>query len=270
MKFGICCAPNSLKPNDERAPLSYLLQTLHDAGADYVEFGVSTVAGDEAAFAAMRREVEDSPLRVEAFNVLLPQGYRLTGPDADVPRALEHCRQMLPRCKTLGGEVVVLGSGKARMAPDGFERARADAQFLEFCTGLGPIAANAGIVITIEPLNHLEDNLVLTLAQGAHIVDAVGHPNIQLLADLYHMTMDSEPVEEVSKAGARLRHTHVADLGRVAPGYADGEADFAGFFRNLRAVGYDARCSFEGKFEDMAAQLKPALALMKQRWAESG
>lgn len=270
MKFGICCSPTSLKSADGSASLPYLLQTLHEAGANYAECAVSTVMIDDAAFATMKSEVEAAPIRIEAFNVVLPQGHRLTGPEADLPKALEHCRKVFPRCKALGGEVIVLGSGKARMAPDDFDHARADEQLLEFCRSLGPIAQNAGIVMAIEPLNTREDNLVTTVAQGARIVDAVAHPNIQLLADLYHMVMDEEPVEEVSKAGARLKHTHLADLGRVAPGFApEGEADFVGFFRQLRATGYDARCSFEGGFKDMSAQLKPALDLMKQRWSES-
>src|SRR6185503_5965831 len=101
---------------------------------------------------------------------------------------------------------------------------------------------------------------------GASIVDAVDHPNITLLADLYHMIGEDEPVANVGAAGTRMTHTHVADLGRVAPGYApQGEADFLGCFQNLRRAGYDARCSFEGSFEDIATQSKPLIDLLRQR-----
>jgi sugar phosphate isomerase/epimerase len=136
------------------------------------------------------------------------------------------------------------------------------------------VAQEAGIVIAIEPLNSREDNLILSVAQGAALVDEISHPHIQLLADLYHMTEENERIENVGDAGACLRHTHVADLGRVAPGYAaNGEADFLGFFREARRAGYDQlpapRCSFEGSFHDMASQAAPAIALMRQRWQES-
>ena len=101
-------------------------------------------------------------------------------------------------------------------------------------------------------------------------MDAVSHPNIQLLADYYHMVEDDEPLSNIVDAGSRLKHTHLADLGRFAPGYAkEGEADFVGFFRALRQVGYDNRCSFEGKTEDLVAQARPLLAHMRQRYAES-
>jgi sugar phosphate isomerase/epimerase len=105
---------------------------------------------------------------------------------------------------------------------------------------------------------------------GATIVEEVGHPNLQLLADLYHMAEEKEPVANVAEAGKLIRHTHLADRGRVAPGYStQGEEDFIGFFRALRQAGYNARCSFEGSFSDMSTQLKPSLDLMRQRWEES-
>jgi sugar phosphate isomerase/epimerase len=183
---------------------------------------------------------------------------------------LDYCRTALTRCKALGGAVVVLGSAGARKVPDGFEHGEAINQFIAFCKELGPVAQDIDIIVAIEPLNRKEDNLILSVEQGAGIVDAVGHPNITLLADLYHMIEEGEPVANAGAAGTRLTHTHVADLCRVAPGYApEGEADFLGFFQNLRRAGYDARCSFEGSFQDIATQSKPVIALLRQRWAES-
>lgn len=126
------------------------------------------------------------------------------------------------------------------------------------------------ITIAIEPLNRSEDNLINSVAAGAAIVNAVDHPNIKLLADFYHMFHDNEATADVAVVGERLRHAHLADLGRVAPGFAsEGEADFVGFFRALNAANYDARCSFEGKATDLVAQTKPILAHMKQRHSEA-
>jgi sugar phosphate isomerase/epimerase len=273
MKFGICCGPTSLPvEGDLNASVARLMQTLQEAGADYAEFGVghTTPDKDEAEFAQLEAAVLATPLRVEAFNGFIPAHHRITGPEVNLPAVLDYCRIALPRCKRLGGDVVVLGSSGARKVPDGFDPQEAMRQFVQFCREVGPIAQEAGVMIAIEPLNHKEDNLVLSVAQGSQVVDEVAHPHIQVLADLYHMIEDNEPVTNVGDAGARLRHIHVADLGRVAPGYAsDGEADFVGFFRETRRAGYDARCSFEGKLDDFATQAKPLLGLMRQRWEES-
>lgn len=279
MRFGICCGLRSFAPQPEGQPLSAvprLMDVMQEAGVDYIEFTVAEVTPeqDDGAFERLREALEPYPLRVEAFNSFIPAHHRITGPDVDLERVLNYCRIALLRCKALGGEVVVLGSAGARKVPEGFDRAKAEQQLVEFCQELGVVAEEVGIDIALEPLNSKEDNLLLTVKHGAHLVDTVGHPRIRLLADLYHMSEENEPLDHVATAGPRLRHTHVADLGRVAPGFAaGGEEDFVGFFHNLRAAGYDAhgdgRCSFEGKFSDIEKQAKPVIALLRQRWEET-
>jgi D-psicose/D-tagatose/L-ribulose 3-epimerase len=269
MKFGICCGPQTM------ASPALLIETAHNAGADYLEFGVASVMSNEGRdFETLQKAFDGAAVRVEAFNSFVPASHRLTGPDVDLPAALEYCRVALGRCHALGADVVVLGSAGARRVPDGFDSKIARQQFLQFCRELAPIAQDANVVIAIEPLNSREDNLVLSVAQGAQIVDEVAHPSIQLLADLYHIEEESQSLQETGDAGARLRHTHVADVGRVAPGFAEnGEAPFTEFFRQLRRAGYDhlpqPRCSFEGEIDDFAAQAKPLLAHLHKRWAES-
>jgi D-psicose/D-tagatose/L-ribulose 3-epimerase len=275
LRFGICCGPGSAALTTAGNPLSglpRLMEILSAAGADYLEFGVGVTMPEapESEFEPLRDALAGYPIRIEAFNVFIPGSYRLTGPDADHDRALSYCSAALPRCHGLGAEVVVLGSAGARRVPPGFDSEMAMAQFEEFLRRLGPIAAGAGVTIAIEPLNRTEDNLLISVERGIELVDAVAHPHIQLLADLYHIAMEKEPLEYVARAGARLRHTHCADLGRAAPGFARaGEEDFLGFFRNLRAAGYDARCSFEGSFTDIEQQSGPLLALLRRRWEQS-
>lgn len=273
MKFGICCGPGSFAPQVEGQALSALprlMEVMQAAGADYVEFGVGAVMGSEIEFEQLQNALSTLPLKVEAFNSFIPAKHRLTGPDVNLDDVLEYCCVALTRCKALGGAVVVLGSGGARRVVEGFEREEALQQFVEFGRLLGPIADEIGIDIAIEPLNKNEDNLINSVKHGAQLVDEINQPRIQLLADLYHMFADGESLYSVTAAGARIKHTHVADLGRVAPGYASGgEANFAGFFRELKAIGYEARCSFEGSSHDLVAQAKPMLDLLKKRWQQA-
>ena len=264
MKFGICCAPDAL------GEPARLFDVLTEAQADYVEWGVKSVMESEARWEQLREIVANAPLKPEAFNIFIPATHRITGPDADMEKALDYASEAMRRCRALGAHVIVLGSGGARRLPEGWAPTRGLDQFETFCRELGPRAAEHEITVTIEPLNHTEDNLVNSVAAGAAIVDAVSHRNIRLLADFYHMFHDDEAVEDVAKVGDRLKHAHLADLGRVAPGFADdGEADFVGFFRALNAANYDERCSFEGRTTDLAAQAKPIIAHMKQRHDEA-
>lgn len=264
MKFGICCAPHAL------GEPARLLEIIADAGADYIEWSVGAVMSSEAEWKKLQATVANARIKPEAFNGFLPPSQRITGPDVKMGESLDYASEAMRRCRALGAQVIVLGSGGARKLPEGWAPTRGLDQFETFCRELGPRAAEHDMVIAIEPLNVTEDNLVNTVASGAGIVDAVDHPNIQLLADFYHMFHDDEPVENVAKVGARLQHSHLADLGRVAPGFAkEGEADFVGFFRALHAAGYDKRCSFEGKTDDLAAQSKAIISHMKARHAQA-
>ncbi len=246
------------------------LQALADAGADYAEWGVGAPMKSDEDFEKLREAVAEAPIKPEAFMGFIPGSHRITGPDVELQKLLDYAGEAMRRCRALGAEIIVLGSGGARKLEDGWDKARGLDQFKTFCRELGPLAADAGVIIAIEPLNHSEDNLINSVAAGAAIVDAVEHRNIRLLADFYHMHHDDEAADDAAKVGDRLVHTHLADFGRVAPGLAaEGEADFVGFFRALNAANYDARCSFEGKTTDMAAQAAPIIAHMKQRHAEA-
>lgn len=269
MKFGICATPRTA---DKNAPLkdsaARLQEILHHAGADYFEMNVGSVMGDD--FDELARALAPLELKSEAFNSFIPAQHRITGPDVDLPSLLEYCRKSLGRCAQIGGKIVVLGSSGARKIPKDFSVESAENQFIEFGQALGPIARDAGIVITVEPLNHREDNFILDMKQGMHMVDAIWDVNVQLLADLYHLTEDKENLNNVGDAGARLRHTHVADLRRVPPGFAkNGEAEFREFYRQCRRAGRVERSSYEGSFSDFAAQAAPLIAHLKLRWQES-
>lgn len=275
MRFGICCGPGSFAPQTEGQPLASipaLMETMTEAGADYLEFAVAAVSptGPEERFEELRQAIAPYPLKVEAFNSFIPGTHRITGPELDLARVLAYCETALRRCRALGGEVVVLGSAGARKAPEGFPLERAEEQFVQFCRELGPIAQANQITIAIEPLNRGEDNLLLSVKHGAAIVDRVAHPSIWLLADLYHISVEDEPLENVAAANGRLVHTHCADTGRVPPGFAsEREENFLGFFRSLRAAGYDRRCSFEGSFTDIASQSAHLLRHLRKRWQEA-
>ncbi|HLX61458.1 MAG TPA: sugar phosphate isomerase/epimerase family protein [Planctomycetota bacterium] len=275
MKFGVCCGPGSFAPevkNQPPRPVTQLLDMLTAARADFAEFCVGAVTPDEpeSAFEKLFNDVSKYKLRVEAFNSFIPAKYPITGPHADLKAALGYCSRALPRCRALGGEVVVLGSGAARRFPEDFPRERAEAQFIEFCKELGPIAESNKLTIALEPLNSSDDNLCVRVDHGARLVDAIGHPHIQLLADQFHIAYEKEPYENIFHAGARLRHVHVADVGRVAPGFAPiGEENFIGLFKILKQIKFPGRCSFEGKFDNIDAQTAPMIAFLRKRWEEA-
>ncbi len=262
MRLGICCSPGSVEGGSLSERAQKLQGVLREAGADYFEMGVGSVMGED--FDELEAALRPLELKCEAFNSFVPAQHRLTGEGVDHRTALEYCALALSRCRKIGGSVVVLGSAGARKVPAGFSPERALEQFTQFCRALGPVAANEGMMIAIEPLNSREDNLILSVEDGARLVDEVRHPSIQLLADLFHMVAENQSVESVARAGKRLVHTHLASSSRVPPGtQADDSAPYAAFFDACRRAGYDARCSYEGTIHDLSSDSRTLIGFLR-------
>jgi sugar phosphate isomerase/epimerase len=84
------------------------------------------------------------------------------------------------------------------------------------------------------------------------------------MIDFYHLASEQEDPAIVLKARDHLRHLHVANpQGRVFPQTWD-EFNYAPFFANLKAIGYDKRISMEGSTTDLAAQGPVTVALLRK------
>lgn len=234
MRFGMCTGPDGIR-------------NAADAGYDFVEMTCANLlpGQDEAAFAAVRQRLRSEPLPVEAFNVFLPGDLKVTGPVVDLKKVAAHMDVVLRRAAAAGASVMVFGSGGARRMPEGFDdRARAWAQLAEAARAAGEAAARYGMTIAMEPLLKRACNFFNRVEEGIALIDRVGHPNVKLLADLYHVAAEEEPFANVARAGSRLAHIHVAtpSIPETAPGLA---YDFPGYFRALREAGYEGRVSVE-------------------------
>jgi sugar phosphate isomerase/epimerase len=255
MRFGICAPP------DQAADLSA-------EGYDYVEWPLSRSAGvfDDDQYADLRRLAAQLPVRPEAWNVMLPARIVVVGPEADHDAMRDYVEVAFARVADLHGTVVVLGSGASRRVPVGFARDDALAQFAEACTIAGEVAEKNGITIAIEPLNRNETNLVNSVSEGAEIVRHVAHPTVRLLSDLYHVSVEREPLSDTADAGDLLAHVHVAAPDRRIPLPGHGEQELRDYFLTLRAAEYDGRVSIEARWNGID-EAGAGLRLMQETWA---
>jgi sugar phosphate isomerase/epimerase len=202
-------------------------------------------------------------LACEACNNFFPPRVRLTGPDARQTAAFDYAQRAMDRAANLGAKIIVFGSSAAKNVPAGFDRGDAWKQIVDLLANLGPMAQVRGITIAIEPLNRLESNIINLAAEGLELVRQVAHPNVQLLIDYYHMTMEKESLEIIASAGAAIRHVHLANVeGRTFPTIMQG--DFRNFFDTLRLAGYAGRCSVEAYTLDFSADAARALQVLRQ------
>lgn len=244
---------------------------LKAAGYDYVEEGVQKLLvplEPEHVFKANLDKAMHADLPVYAYAGFLPGEMVCVGPDAAHDKVLAYSRTAFKRAQEMGSTIIVFGSGKSRRVPDGFSTEAATAQYVDLLTRMGPIAAEYGITVVIEPLNKKECNLVNTVRKGTEIARAVNHPNICVLADVYHMALEEEGPEAIVEAGALLRHVHIAEKeGRARPGA--GGFDFVPYFAALKKIGYRGGISMECRWTNMDEEMAPALVYVKGQLAEA-
>ncbi len=241
------------------------LEAAKAAGFDYVEVGATEIAAlSDADFDAAAARSKALGIATPVANLFLQGTLKVTGPQIDTEAQMAHVRKALSRLAKLGTEVLVFGSGGARRVPDGFAKEEAFKQLVDFGRRAAREARTHGITITIEPLRKQETNIINSAAEGLELVNAINDPNFQLMIDFYHLASEQEDPAIVIKAKDHLRHLHVANpTGRVFPQKWE-EFDYAPFFANLKAIGYDKRISMEGNTTDLAAQGPVTIALLRK------
>jgi len=238
------------------------------AGGNYVEIHIAAFLMPEQGDEDFRENVEkarQSALPIRSGSGFFPGDIRLTGPDADMERALRYTEVAMRRASEIGMEVAVLGSGQARAIPEGFSREEAEKQFETLLSGMGKIAKKYGVTIVIEPLNRKECNYINTVQEAYEIAKRVNHPNIRVLADLYHMAQEGESPQSILNAGRKyLRHVHIAEKEhRTSPG-VEGD-DFTPYFQALKEIGYEGTISIECGWSDFEKQAPVAVAEMQRQ-----
>jgi D-psicose/D-tagatose/L-ribulose 3-epimerase len=201
---------------------------------------------------------------------LLPNDLKVVGPDVKMDAVTNYFEKAFDRCQNLGVKIIVWGSGDARRAPDGFPKEKAFDQLVALGKFLAPEAQRRGIVIVAEPLRKAEANMINSVAEGLQWVEAVNHPNFQLLVDIYHMAEENENMAIIVKAGAHIAHVHVSNpKGRVLPLSAD-EYDYMPFFKALNQIGYHGTMTIETTKVNLATDGPKAIKFIRAAYAQAG
>ena len=231
-------------------------------GFDYIECAASAIAslGDED-FEKALAAVKKSPVSVERVNVLFPAGIKLLGPEANQNATDAYLERAFTRAASLGAKIAVFGSGKARSLPDGIPFGQAYRELVAAVKRIGDAAGRHGLRIAIEPLNREESNCINSLKEGAMLEADVDSPSVGLLADLYHMLMENENLENIISVKS-LIHTHVALLeGRAFP--TEATEELKSFFNALRSINYSGTMSIEGRTDNLEQDAAQSLRVLR-------
>lgn len=129
------------------------------------------------------------------------------------------------------------------------------------------LAAKAGITLIFEPLNTKVNHkgyFLSNCVDGLRLMEAVNHPHLRLLFDLYHEQVERGNVIQTALAAMPfVKVFHVADNpGRHEPG--TGEMNYANIYKAITKAGYEGYITMEYlPLQDQVASLQKAVTEMR-------
>ncbi|HVV79804.1 MAG TPA: sugar phosphate isomerase/epimerase family protein [Pseudolabrys sp.] len=251
MKFGWCL------------PLSEAT-LIRQTGFDFLEaplapLGLETPSG----LAAAKARIVECPAPIEAFNSLFPSGMKIVGPSVNNDAIVSQLGRIGEAVECAKAKIVVFGDGAARSVPVGFDRRRAEEQYLNCLAWAANALKGTGATLVIEPINRNRTNFLNSLSEAAHYAKLVNRSHVKVVADFYHMQEEQESLSEISAHKDWIVHIHLADTGRKNPG--SGHYDYDAFFSELRSVGYTGRLVGECIISDPEAEMRYSATFLRAR-----
>ena len=129
----------------------------------------------------------------------------------------------------------------AGLVPEGVSAEEAEARLVANLQLAADRLQHAGVRALCEPINPVDmpGYGLSSLAQAERVMAAVGHDNLYLQYDVYHMAMTgADLVDDFNRLLPRIAHVQVADKpGRHEPG--TGSIDYRAVFAAIEASRYD-------------------------------
>ncbi|MCL4534490.1 MAG: sugar phosphate isomerase/epimerase [Bacteroidetes bacterium] len=241
-------------------------------GYDFIEIEGRELAAeqDESAFTPVRDRLLAAGIPVRGFNKFFTSGIVFVGPNVDDARNRNYIEVSFARAKALGGQNIGWGSPASRKVPEGFPRERSLEQMREALLYMAGVAERCELNVLMESVTHKMESLILTVREATDMARSVGKPNVHVVADIYHMLHNDDPLESLKIPGEDLYHVHFTDLDRRSPGTNPEQRDmYLRSFEILREMGYDKSVSIEPDFVDFEAEARMALAVLHETHSQA-
>lgn len=84
---------------------------------------------------------------------------------------------------------------------------------------IAKVAEDCGVNYCLEVLNRFENYMLNTAMEGVNFVKQVGHPNVKVMLDTFHMNIEEDSIGgAIRNAGSYLGHLHTGECNRKVPG----------------------------------------------------
>ena len=226
-------------------PLDETIRRLARIGYDAVEIGAAAPHAFPAYMTVQRRRdiakcLSDNGIKLSS---MLPApgggpGFNVASADPlERAAAIDQYRQVADLCTEWGGGILMYVAGwqsYGTSRKQAWEWSRA---------ALREIAQSTDLTVCVEPTS-ADSNLIDSCDDVISLMDEVDLPNVAAMFDTYHTLYRNEvPTDYVYRLGKRLKHIHLADVNREAPG--SGVVDYPLLVQALRDVGYNGYLTME-------------------------
>jgi D-psicose/D-tagatose/L-ribulose 3-epimerase len=238
-----------------------LMNVIRDFGFDSLDVNVRVL--DIPGARLVRKRAESLGLQLMGGGSL-PKDKELVSDDPEKRReAVQYMKGLVEKVHELGstfyGGIIYAPFSRLVGRPPTAEELQRSAD------GLREVARHAhgfGIRVGMEPANRYEAYLINTIADGLKHADVIGEPNVGVLFDTFHTTIEEKSMyRAILAAGPRLYHVHVCANDRGTPG--SGQVRWDDVFRGLKEIGYDGTITIEG-FVDASADVAPGACIWRK------
>ena len=223
---------------------------LRKAASKYSAAGIGGISvwQDAAAAYGDGHRAAGAMLRDEGIEVVsyVRGGFFTALDGADRIKAVDDNKRIIDEAAEIGAPLIVLVCG----ATPGQSLFESRKQITEGIAASIEHAAAAGVRLGIEPLHPMyadSRSAVNTMSQAGAICDEVGHPNLGITADVYHIWWDDRLEEEIKIAAEkdRLFSFHICDWKNLPDDMlndrgimGEGVIDVSGIRRWVRDTGF--------------------------------
>ncbi|MFZ0548370.1 MAG: sugar phosphate isomerase/epimerase family protein [Candidatus Promineifilaceae bacterium] len=235
-------APNAI-PGDSyvkvpTGPYKETLALAAEMGFDGVEILIDHPDTNE--FGALQEAAARTGMEVAAINsgrLYFDHGLGLVSEDADVREASRAALLALAHQTALFKVPINIGVFRGLPAPE--NRADAASQLMTILQETADKVADIGVTLVLEPGNKFEFPFIYSTADGIALVEQAGRPNIALMLDTFHLSMENESLPNAFEvAMPLLRHIHFLDRQRNPPSNQSEDFDFIGVLQMLQRHNY--------------------------------
>lgn len=261
-----------------------LMEKIKEWGFDGVELPL--IDADEKLLPSIRRCMDDLGLASTTGSICTAETNPIDEDPAIRKAGLDRIKKRIDWTAALGSEVLI---GPYHSAIGHFKgRGRTDTEWswcVEFLRAAGEHAAQAGVKLSVEPLNRFECYFLNTAADANRLVAEVNLPSVGYLYDTFHANIEEREIgKSFSDNCQGVNHFHISENNRGVPG--TGHVHWAETFKAVKAIGYSgwltiesfgralpelaaATCIWRDLFDSEESVAVQGLAFSKKMWAEA-